>query len=336
MRAELRLLIRSAVETLLKDRSTGPDEIPAWNVERTRQKAHGDFACNVALVLAKPLRSNPKDVAHALLEHLPESPLVGRTEIAGPGFINLYLTSGAYWQVIDAVRSAGATYGHSDLGRGRNVLVEFVSANPTGPLHVGHGRGAAYGDALVRVLRSAGYDAKSEYYINDAGRQMDILALSVWLRYLELCGELFTFPGGLYRGDYVFDIAAALHREWEADGHRRVEPIMQHLPIDSDAAIDTMIERAQHTLGEDRFDRIHALATDTLVNDIRSDLSAFAVDYDRWFSEKSLSTSGAIDRVIKSLKDNGYLYEKDHAQWFRSTDFGDEKDRVVILSLIHI
>ncbi|MEE2802822.1 MAG: arginine--tRNA ligase [Pseudomonadota bacterium] len=330
MRAELRLLIRSAVETLLKDRSTGPDEIPAWNVERTRQKAHGDFACNVALVLAKPLRSNPKDVAQALLERLPESPLVGRTEIAGPGFINLYLTSGAYWQVIDAVRSAGATYGHSDLGRGRNVLVEFVSANPTGPLHVGHGRGAAYGDALVRVLRSAGYDAKSEYYINDAGRQMDILALSVWLRYLELCGELFTFPGGLYRGDYVFDIAAALHREWEADGHRRVEPIMQNLPIDSDAAIDTMIERAQHTLGEDRFDRIHALATDTLVNDIRSDLSAFAVDYDRWFSEKSLSTSGAIDRVIKSLKDNGYLYEKDHAQWFRSTDFGDEKDRVVI------
>ena len=330
MRAELRLLIRSAVETLLKDRSTGPDEIPAWNVERTRQKAHGDFACNVALVLAKPLRSNPKDVAHALLEHLPESPLVGRTEIAGPGFINLYLTSGAYWQVIDAVRSAGATYGHSDIGRGRNVLVEFVSANPTGPLHVGHGRGAAYGDALVRVLRSAGYDAKSEYYINAAGRQMDILALSVWLRYLELCGELFTFPGGLYRGDYVFDIAAALHREWEADGHRRVEPIMQHLPIDSDSAIDTMIERAQHALGEDRFDRIHALATDTLVNDIRSDLSAFSVDYDRWFSEKSLSTSGAIDRVIKSLKDNGYLYEKDHAQWFRSTDFGDEKDRVVI------
>ena len=330
MRSEIRSLITSAVDVLLQERSIDSGEIPLWSLERTKQKDHGDFASNVALVLAKSLGSKPRDLAQAVLERLPAADWITRAEIAGPGFINFYLSPAAYYQVIDDVREAQSNYGCCRIGKGHRVLVEFVSANPTGPLHVGHGRGAAYGDALARVLRAAGYDTQSEYYINDAGRQMDILALSVWLRYLELCGESFDFPRSIYQGDYVFDIASILHREGGTRYQHVVSPLMQDLPMDEDGATDMLIERAQRCLGPEAFHKIHELATNTLVEDIRRDLSAFSVDYDQWFSESSLMASGAMERAVQKLKDNGYLYEKDGAWWFRSTDFGDEKDRVVI------
>ena len=207
MLKEIRSLLSIAISSLEEEGKLSRKNAPDFGVDHTRQKGHGDIASNVALVLAKHVGTSPRGLAEQVIQRLPSSSLIERTEIAGPGFINFFLASEAWVRLIQEIRGTGDKYGSSDIGKGERVLVEFVSSNPTGPLHVGHGRGAAYGDALVRVLRAAGYDTESEYYINDAGRQMDILALSIWLRYLELCGENMHFPEGAYQGDYIFDIA---------------------------------------------------------------------------------------------------------------------------------
>ena len=330
MRNKVRKLLSGAVAALVGDSVLPKDTSLEVQVERSRKPGHGDFASNVALVLAGPAGLQPRELAEQLRTRLPASSLVERTEVAGPGFINIFLAADACWRLPDQIRTQGVRFGTSDVGAGQRLMVEFVSANPTGPLHVGHGRGAAYGDALARVLRAAGYETSSEYYINDAGRQMDILALSVWLRYLELAGETLTFPDQAYQGDYVFDIAATVHREngdryqYDAGG------LMQDLPADMDQALDTLIARAQMHLGADQFAYIHGLARDTLVADICGDLAGFGVDYDTWYSEKSLIASGAVQRAVDDLKANGCLYQQHGAWWFRSTDFGDEKDRVVL------
>ena len=330
MRNKVRKLLSGAVAALVGDGVLPKDTSLEVQVERSRKPGHGDFASNVALVLAGPAGLQPRELAEQLRTRLPASSLVERTEVAGPGFINIFLAADACWRLPDQIRTQGVRFGTSDVGAGQRLMVEFVSANPTGPLHVGHGRGAAYGDALARVLRAAGYETSSEYYINDAGRQMDILALSVWLRYLELAGETLTFPDQAYQGDYVFDIAATVHREngdryqYDAGG------LMQDLPADMDQALDTLIARAQTHLGADQFAYIHGLARDTLVADICGDLAGFGVDYDTWYSEKSLIASGAVQRAVDDLKANGCLYQQHGAWWFRSTDFGDEKDRVVL------
>ena len=330
MRNKVRKLLSGAVAALVGDSVLPKDTSLEVQVERSRKPGHGDFASNVALVLAGPAGLQPRELAEQLRTRLPASSLVERTEVAGPGFINIFLAADACWRLPEEIRTQGVRFGTSDVGAGQRLMVEFVSANPTGPLHVGHGRGAAYGDALARVLRAAGYETSSEYYINDAGRQMDILALSVWLRYLELAGETLTFPDQAYQGDYVFDIAATVHREngdryqYDAGG------LMQDLPADMDQALDTLIARTQAHLGADQFAYIHGLARDTLVADICGDLAGFAVDYDTWYSEKSLIASGAVQRAVDDLKANGCLYQQHGAWWFRSTDFGDEKDRVVL------
>ncbi|HCV20530.1 MAG TPA: arginine--tRNA ligase [Gammaproteobacteria bacterium] len=330
MRNKVRKLLSGAVAALVGDSVLPKDTSLEVQVERSRKPGHGDFASNVALVLAGPAGLQPRELAEQLRTRLPASSLVERTEVAGPGFINIFLAADACWRLPEEIRTQGVRFGTSDVGAGQRLMVEFVSANPTGPLHVGHGRGAAYGDALARVLRAAGYETSSEYYINDAGRQMDILALSVWLRYLELAGETLTFPDQAYQGDYVFDIAATVHREngdryqYDAGG------LMQDLPADMDQALDTLIARTQAHLGADQFAYIHGLARDTLVADICGDLAGFGVDYDTWYSEKSLIASGAVQRAVDDLKANGCLYQQHGAWWFRSTDFGDEKDRVVL------
>jgi arginyl-tRNA synthetase len=330
MRNKVRKLLSGAVAALVGDGVLPKDTSLEVQVERSRKPGHGDFASNVALVLAGPAGLQPRELAEQLRTRLPASSLVERTEVAGPGFINIFLAADACWRLPEEIRTQGVRFGTSDVGAGQRLMVEFVSANPTGPLHVGHGRGAAYGDALARVLRAAGYETSSEYYINDAGRQMDILALSVWLRYLELAGETLTFPDQAYQGDYVFDIAATVHREngdryqYDAGG------LMQDLPADMDQALDTLIARTQAHLGADQFAYIHGLARDTLVADICGDLAGFGVDYDTWYSEKSLIASGAVQRAVDDLKANGCLYQQHGAWWFRSTDFGDEKDRVVL------
>ena len=299
-------------------------------VDRTRDPAHGDYASNIALVLAKAAGMKPRDLAQRVVEGLPDCTLVEKVDIAGPGFINFTVTRDAWLDLIGQVRSLGGRYGRSEAGAGARVMVEFVSANPTGPLHVGHGRGAAYGDSLARVLRAAGYDARSEYYINDAGRQMDILALSVWLRYLELHGEETGFPAGGYRGDYVRDIARSLAGE-NGDGLvRPAAPLFDDLPEEADPAMDTLVARCRSLLGDAGFGTVFDHACGVMVADIREDLAEFGVEFDCWFSERSLVTGGAMEKAIRVLEANGHVYEKDGAKWFRATDFGDEKDRVVV------
>ena len=328
-------LVRTALAGLPEElRPTDAAGLPV-TVERTRDPAHGDFACNVAMQLARAAKRKPREIAAALVGALPPDPLVARVEIAGPGFVNFHLAPAAYQAELQRVMDQGAGYGRSQYGAGRRVIVEFVSANPTGPLHVGHGRHAAYGATIANLLDAVGYKVHREYYINDAGRQMDILAASVWLRYLECFGEQFPFPSNGYRGDYLHPIADRLVEQAGRSLVRRAAEIFRDLPPDApagdkDAYIDAVIVRARELLGADGFRRAFDVALDDILADIRQDLEEFGVRYDEWFSERSLSDGGAIDRALTRLRSHDVVYAKDGAQWFRATDFGDEKDRVVV------
>jgi len=328
-------LVRDALAALPADLCPVDITQGANLVERTRDSSHGDFATNAAMQLAKAAKRRPRDLAQAIIDALPKSELVAKVEIAGPGFINFFLAPAAYHRELLRVMDDGAAYGRSTLGAGQRVIVEFVSANPTGPLHVGHGRHAAFGATLANLLDAAGYKVHREYYINDAGRQMDILAASVWLRYLECFGEQFPFPSNGYRGDYLHPIADKLV---ERAGRSLVRPaadVFRNLPPDApagdkDVYIDAIIARARELIGAEGFEQAFRVALDDILADIRQDLEEFGVRYDEWFSERSLATDGAIDRALERLRKNGVVYEKDGAQWFRATDFGDEKDRVVV------
>ena len=306
------------------------------NIQVTPAKdpSQGDFASNIALTLAKSAGMAPRVLAEAIVECLPREANVAKVDIAGPGFINFFVTSATSHAVVARIREQGERFGASNLGQGQTVQVEFVSANPTGPLHVGHGRGAAFGATLANLLAFVGFDVQKEYYVNDAGRQMHILGTSVWLRYLELCGETVSFPSNGYQGDYIWDIAATLHRE---NGERFRHPIEQafnevHADApagDKEKHVDDLIGNAQRLLGADDYSIVFDLALNTLVDVIRVDLEAFGVVFDRWFSERSLSDEGLIEQAITRLQDNGHVYQEGGALWFRSTTFGDEKDRVV-------
>jgi arginyl-tRNA synthetase len=328
-------LVRDALAALPADLRATDAAMPAPTIERTRDPAHGDFATNAAMQIAKAARRKPREVAQAIVNALPASELVAKVEIAGPGFINFHLAPAAGQQELLRVLDLGAAYGRSRQGAGKRVIVEFVSANPTGPLHVGHGRHAAFGATLANLLDAAGYKVHREYYINDAGRQMDILALSVWLRYLECFGEQFPFPSNGYRGDYLHPIADKLV---EQNGRTLVRPaaeVFRDLPPDApvgdkDLYIDAVIARARELLGADGFRKAFDVALTDILADIRQDLEEFGVRYDEWFSERSLEDGGAIDRALARLRRNGVVYQKDGAEWFRATDFGDEKDRVVV------
>jgi arginyl-tRNA synthetase len=303
----------------------------AFEITRSKQVQHGDFACNLAMQLARPLRGNPREIATKLLNALPASPFVEKTEIAGAGFINLFLTPDAKQRVVKHVLAQGASFGCCTVGQGQKVQVEFVSANPTGPLHVGHGRGAAFGMSLASVLEAAGYQVAREYYVNDAGRQMDILALSTWLRYLELSGVHVAFPSNAYQGSYVRDMAGLI---LEAHGDRYLHQpgtILDSVPAheeDADGHLDALIANAKKLLGEG-YAYIHNIALTEQLEDCRNDLTEFGVTFDTWFSEKSLFDTGLVERAVASLDRHGHIYLQDGAKWFRSTHFGDEKDRVV-------
>ena len=307
----------------------------APEIERTRDPAHGDYATNVALRHAKAARQNPRQLAAAIVRALPADPAVARVEIAGPGFINFQLAPAAYHAELAAVLERGAAYGCRAAGSGEKILLEFVSANPTGPLHVGHGRHAAYGAALGNLLVAAGHSVDREYYINDAGRQVDILAVSVWLRYLERLGETVPFPSNGYKGSYLLPIAASLEAAAGATLGRSGAELRAGLPRDEpeggdkEVFIDAIIGRARALLGEDGFRRVveHALAG--MIADIRDDLAEMGVTFDRWYSECSLATCGAIDEALRRLAARGHTYRKDGALWFRASAFGDDEDRVV-------
>ena len=300
---------------------------------RPKQASHGDYSCNLAMQLAKPLRKSPREVAALLIEAMPDSPHLEKIEIAGAGFINLFLKTSSKQQFPGHVLTGGDHFGHTDIGSGKKIQVEFVSANPTGPLHVGHGRGAAFGASLANVLTAAGFTVEREYYINDAGRQMDILALSTWLRYLEIGGAEIAFPGNAYQGDYVRDMASLIR---EAHGDRYVhqpELLFAKMPPateegSGEAQLDSLIAGAKKLLGQD-YAYIHNFVLTEQLGDCRNDLMEFGVVFDNWFSERSLFDSGLVAHVVQLLEQKDYLYQQDGAMWFRSSNFGDEKDRVV-------
>jgi arginyl-tRNA synthetase len=301
-------------------------------MERPRDPAHGDYACSIAMKLAKTLRRNPRELATLIQAALPTSALVAKTEIAGAGFINVYLHATAHQQIVPHVLALGTNFGNSAVGAGKKAQVEFVSANPTGPLHVGHGRGAAYGASLSNVLAAAGYTVAREYYVNDAGRQMDILTISTWLRYLALCGEAVVFPSNAYQGDYVIDMARIMHDQHNTRYQRPAADVFANVADIAtlpDAHLDGLITNAKALLGAD-YHYVHDLVLTEQLGDGRNDLQEFGVIFDEWFSEQSLYDSGVVQRIVADLEAHGHIYEQDGAKWFRSTQFGDEKDRVVL------
>lgn len=305
-------------------------------VTRSKDKNHGDFSSNIALILSASLGQSARDLAKILVDHLPKHDKLVKTEVAGPGFINFYISVDDSVQIIKTVLDLGSAFGQNQMGAGTSVLIEYVSANPTGPLHVGHGRSAAFGASLANLLAFAGYTVHREYYINDAGRQMDILAVSVWMRYLAKSGIEIIFPSNAYRGDYVEGIAAKIHASQGPIFSRSWQDIQESLPLDEadggdkERYIDALIQRAKNLLGEPGFKCFHQEALHYVLEDIRTDLLEFGVDYDHWFSEQSLFDQGDISKAIEALTQAGHTYVLNGALWFRATDFGDEKDRVLV------
>jgi len=322
--------------------SLAPDQADtAIILERPKQASHGDFACNLAMQLARTMKRNPRELAQLLITEIPQSPFVAKVEIAGAGFINFHLQRSAKLQVVRNVLEQRETFGRSSLGGNKKVQVEFVSANPTGPLHVGHGRGAAYGASLSNLLAYAGWDVTREYYVNDAGRQMDILATSAWLRYLALHDTRITFPPNCYQGDYVRNMAMEMKIAHGDKYARTTDAVLKGTPglpaadrtddeakAQREAHLDALIANAKQLLGED-WSYVHNHVLTEQLEDCRSDLEDFSVHFDVWFSEKSLFDTGLVARCVERLNEAGHLYEQNGALWFKSTDFGDEKDRVV-------
>jgi len=312
-----------------------PDSVqPRIIVTRTKDSSHGDFASNLAMMLAKPSGKAPREIAQALIGALPKSDGIRDVVIAGPGFINFFQADDALSAVITKVLDQQENFGQSNVGAGQKVQVEFVSANPTGPLHVGHGRGAALGASIANLLNATGYDVQREYYVNDAGRQMDILAASVWLRYLALQGEKFEFPSNGYKGEYILDISQSLiaaHGDaFKHEAKTVFDGVVADEPQggDKEKHIDAIIERAKTLLGLENYRVVFDAALVSILDDIRQDLGEFGVEFDEWFSERSLSND--VNRVVEKLEKGGHLYEKEGVRWFRSTDFGDDKDRPVV------
>ena len=336
MKEQLRQIIKTALTQLISQKSLPELVLPEIQIDRTKDKSHGDFACNIAMMLARQAKMNPRQIATLLIEELPETKFITQVDIAGPGFINFTLSADAAQEIVKTVLQAGEQFGQSQLGAGKSVQVEFVSANPTGPLHVGHGRGAAYGSAVSNLLSTAGFKVHREYYVNDAGRQMDILATSVWLRYLEACGEKLVFPSNGYKGDYVLTIANDIKTEQGDTFVKAVADVFESVAADEPAGgdkeqhIDDLIAKAQDLLGDESYRQVFDAGLQSILSEIRQDLSDFGTDYEEWFSERSLMERGVVDKVITQLKAVDMLYEQGGAWWFRSTQFGDEKDRVVV------
>lgn len=336
MKQHIESLVQLAVKQL-QEKGELP-AIPAFiQIDTTKDKLHGDFASNIAMVLAKPAQKKPRDIAELIIKTLPASPFLQKVEIAGPGFINFFLSPQALAEVIAKILTEKENFGRCKMGRGKRILVEFLSSNPTGPLHVGHGRHAAFGAVVANLLDAVGFKAYREYYVNDAGRQMDILATSVWLRYLAICGEEITFPANAYKGQYVIDIARSLCEKEGPLFHVPWHSVFVDLPKDEpdggdkEVYIDALIVRTKELLGE-RYQILFEFSLENIIKDIREDLAEFGVQYDNWFSERQFIATDAVTKTIEKLKASGHTYLRDGALWFRSTDFGDEKDRVLVRS----
>lgn len=307
MATQISDMIRAALDNARSAGALAFDAPPAIVLESPKQAAHGDVACPVALGLAKQARRSPRDVAQVIVDHLPPMQgLVDKVEIAGPGFLNFYLSAGYWTAQLTDILAAGSAYGTHDWGAGRPTMVEFVSANPTGPLHVGHGRGAVVGDVIANLLAAVGTPVKREYYVNDVGNQMNILGRSTHVRYLQALGQDVPWPDDHYRGDYIKDIA---HRIKDADGDRWAGlPEAQWLP------------------------HFSATAYQTILGEIRDELDRFGIRFDQWYSERELyrGDDPPVQRAIDSLMKAGAAYEQDGATWLATTRHGDDKDRVMV------
>ncbi len=307
MKEILNKILRKAIESCPPELglSSLPDTLPVF-VEVPRDRSHGDYVTSVAMSLASQVRKRPREIAERIIELMEDSThYLEKVEVAGPGFINFSLSKKYWYHCLEEIHRSDSFYGGSELGKGIRVLLEFVSANPTGPLHIGHGRGAAVGDSLANILSAAGYEVFREYYINDTGSQMNKLGLSTYLRYQELWGKEMEFPGDWYPGEYIRDIAEKIKSR---EGSRFLE--------------------AGPT--KDTIDCFSSFASQYILELIGKDLRDFGIEFENWFSEKKLWEKGKAETVIKELKAKGLINEKDGALWFRSTEYGDEKDRVVV------
>jgi len=336
MQSHITKLLISAVSSLQANGDLPTDAKVDIHITRSKNKVHGDFASNLALLLAKSAKTSPRELAEKIQNQIPNDPIIEKTEVAGPGFLNFYLRANQQAEILNTILETNDSFGCSKEFSGSKVQIEFVSANPTGPLHVGHGRGAAYGATIANLLEAVGYEVFREYYVNDAGRQIDILTASVWLRYLELCGEKFAFPSNAYQGDYVWDIAASLHREHENKFHHPAQAWLVKLPPDESQGgdkelyIDAVISKAKELLGKSNYRIFAKRSLATIISDIKDDLKLFGVNYDNWYSEQSLVNNNKVQCVLDALANSGHTYDKSGALWFRSTTFGDEKDRVLV------
>jgi arginyl-tRNA synthetase len=346
MKAHLQGLLSQALAAVC-EAAGKPMPVVNIAIDATKDKAHGDFATNLAMVACKGLGLPPRDLAARLLAALPASDQVLKAELAGPGFINFFLQSDALASVVPQILAAGPSYGQDLSGSKGKLMVEFVSANPTGPMHVGHGRGAAYGDSLANLLAATGWQVQREYYINDAGRQVDILALSVWLRYLEAGGEPIHFPKRGYPAEYIRVSAEKLRQQHGAAWQQTAAAVFAGLgaepqiPADADDKTkdrikleqekfaDGLIGRARSLLGADGYQEIVQAALADQLATIRQTLESFSVRFDHWASEAALVQSGFAHTAVQRLRDKGYTYVQDGAEWLKTSAFGDEKDRVL-------
>ncbi len=339
MKATIENLLNQALDQLI---TNGLIETkPALQITRTKDAAHGDFTCNVAMMLAKQAGKPPRDVAKAIIAALEKDTLttkviIEKIELAGPGFINFFLAQESSLTIIKDIYTAGDSFGKSNAANNEKVQIEFVSANPTGPLHVGHGRGAAYGATLASLMRTVGFEVDCEYYVNDAGRQMNILATSVWLRYLESHHIKFAFPVNAYQGEYIYDIVDSIKTLHSDAFVFSADAVFQDIADDEPAGgdkeshIDDLIERAKTLLGKENYQIVFKAGLSSILNDIRQDLEEFGVSYDCWYSEQTLADRGLINKAVEQLQQAGHIEQRNGALWFLSTKFGDEKDRVVV------
>ena len=334
MKEQLQNLLTKCIGDLI-DQGVISEMPSKIRLDHTKDKSHGDYATNVALMLAKQANVNPKELAQTIIKQLGAAEFIEKTEIAGPGFINFFLSSESSSSVINEIIDSGKGYGVSNIGAGQSVLLEYVSANPTGPLHVGHGRGAAYGATVSNLLRTVGFKVDNEYYVNDAGRQMDILTVSIFLRYLELFGEKVRFPDNGYQGSYIKDIVGSISERY--GDTFQIESTLVFDGIckdgidggDKESHIDELIARSKDLLGAD-FKSIFEVGIESILNGIKEDLADFGVVFEKWFSEQSLIDNGLAKSSIDKLQKSKHVYTKDGALWFRTTEYGDEKDRVVV------
>ena len=336
MKQHIESLLNQAMKTLKADGTLTTSVAPVITVASSNNPQHGDFSSNLALTFSKSAGMSPRALAEKIVNALPASKQITQAKIAGPGFINFFLEEYSYHFAIPSILKAGQHYGESELGKGKRAHIEYVSANPTGPLHVGHGRGAAYGACVANLLKAVGYDVHREYYVNDAGRQMGVLALSVWIRYLQSWGETVDLPKNAYQGQYVINIAQDLKEKYGNQFYRTQRSINEKFPpeidshIDTETYLDAWVKTQKEILGTANFNLIFHAALGSILGDIKNDLEEFGVFYEAWFSEIQLINEELIQAGIDRLTKGGYVYEKDGAQWFRATEFGDEKDRVLM------